>query len=142
MSGAVQHPEERVAALEAKLAQVLERVDALEAENRALRSAPVPQPAPPATSPVPEAAPSGAAPLTRRRVLLGSAGAAAAGAAAVLAGAQPAAANGQGQSWTLGDSSNSATASSTPSTRWTRFSMGRPRASERSNGHAGRVSVQ
>ena len=34
------------------------------------------------------------------------------------------------------------TASSTWSTRWTRSSIGRPRASERSSGQAGRVSVQ
>lgn len=48
-------------------------------------------------------------PVSRRKMLLGSAGAAAVGAAALIsASASPAAANGQGQSLTLGDPSNTA----------------------------------
>ena len=78
--------EDRVAALEQQLVAVLQRLDVLETENRALRSAQ----AAPATAPGPgaEHADNG---VTRRRLLVGSVGAAAVGAVAMVGNASPAA---------------------------------------------------
>lgn len=85
-------------ATQARLRAVEERLARLDEQEPALP----PPPAAPLVEP--------AEPTSRRRALIGMA-AAGAGAAALVAGqAAPAAANGQGQSWTLGDPTNTATA--------------------------------
>lgn len=113
MDGAtVEGPQlEEVAALRAELAEVRALLAAQTDAIRALTAgaATTSSPPDPVHAEDPEARPSVDGPVSRRRMLLGGAGAAAAGAAALVAGsASPAAANGQGQSLTLGDPSNSA----------------------------------
>jgi hypothetical protein len=107
----------RMAALEAELAELRRELAALRAEVR------TEGPGARQTSDHAPAAASMASPIesggtdeprrpvSRRGLIAGAAGAVAAGAAAAVATATPAAANSQGQSWTLGDTTNSATSS-------------------------------
>ena len=110
---------ERIASLEAtvdELRSLVQRQGAVLAKLEGDRSSQA-DPTRSAVTEAPTAAasePAGASPdagptWSRRRLLVGGGAAAAATAAALVATAEPAAANGQGQSWTLGGS-NTATA--------------------------------
>src|SRR4051812_48665194 len=107
MDERVEGSQDRVAALEGQLEVVLQRLDVLEDENRALRSSHL-APAAGGVGGLTEA-PASDTGVTRRRLLVGSVGAAAVGAAAMVGGATPAAANGLDGSWTLGQLNNTAT---------------------------------
>jgi hypothetical protein len=98
----------RISALEAELGEMRRQMAELRAQLR------------PATSESSESTDlivpvgggdEGRRPVSRRGLIAGAAGAMAAGAVAVVGNATPAAANGQDQSWTLGDQTNSATES-------------------------------
>ncbi len=100
-----------------ELAELRQRVASLEAALERISSGrpvdvrhPVGTPAPDTGGPPSDRAPSdGAGSVSRRGMLVGGVGAAVAGTVALVAGASPAAANSQGQSWALGDPNNTAT---------------------------------
>src|SRR6478735_1670245 len=98
MDDSVEGSDERVTALEQQLAVVLQRLEVLEHENEALRSTSSPAnraaSAVPAAEPGPEPATDGG--VTRRRLLVGSVGAAAVGEEAMVTSATPATAKGKG----------------------------------------------
>jgi hypothetical protein len=93
-----------VSALAAEVRELRAEVARLTAET-AGRPAP---PAPTGAAPAPTSPTSQRGPVSRRGLLMGAAGAAAAGAVVLATGAAPAAADNQGESWTLGDYTNQA----------------------------------
>ena len=97
---------ERLAALEAELVEMRRQVAELRAQVRSDSSA---EPASTTARVSAEREDANPRSVSRRGLIAGAAGAVAASAAAVVATATPAAANSQGQSWTLGEFDNNAT---------------------------------
>ncbi|MCU1371621.1 MAG: hypothetical protein JWO77_2815 [Ilumatobacteraceae bacterium] len=115
----------RIAALENELTEVRQLLGELRAELRGGTTVPVSLPVPrsapaaasaPAPAEVATGTASRAGSVSRRGLVVGAAGALAAGAAAAVATSTPAAANGQGQSWTLGAQNNCTTTTTLYST--------------------------